>query len=236
METTPWYQSAIVRQQITQLVVALTALFGVNLGGLDVDATLVSIFAGIAALIAVYTTVTRIFKPAPNLSQTAAKKEVEMVADGKIPPSPTGPGSQRGFVRGGALFVLAGVAIVCGLVAGSMTGCAGTRDAYRASESVSDTAYIVAEHYSAVVKEAANIAQNPATPPEVKAALKAADAAARPLIVGNSATGAPGVRQLAERYSAVKSAATEAELQRAVDAAVLELAKLINAVKAARRT
>jgi len=95
----PWYQSAIIRQQITQVIVALTALIGVNLGGLDVDATLVSIFSGIAGVIAVWTTITRIFKPAPNLSVTAAKKEVQLVAQGDIRPSPTGPAIQRGFAR-----------------------------------------------------------------------------------------------------------------------------------------
>lgn len=107
--TIPWYQSAIVRQQIAQAVIALTALFGVNLGGLDVDATLVSIFSGIAALIAVYTIITRILKPAPNLSATAVRKEVELVKDKVIPPSPTGPA--RGFFRPAFAAVLAGIAI-----------------------------------------------------------------------------------------------------------------------------
>ncbi len=87
--TIPWYQSAIVRQQIAQLITALVAILGVNLGGLDVDAALVSIFAGIAAIIAVWTTLTRIFKPAPNLSATAVRKEIELVSKGEIPPSPT---------------------------------------------------------------------------------------------------------------------------------------------------
>src|SRR5687767_10359580 len=163
--TIPWYQSAIIRQQIAQVVVALTALFGVNLGGLDVDATLVSVFAGIAAVIAVWTTVTRIFKPAPNLSATAVRKEVAMVKAGDIPPSPTGPGTQRGFFRAALLACVAlasaGVALV------SMSGCAGTKAAYGAADSLPDTAYVVAEHYAAVVKEAADIAQSPSTPPEV---------------------------------------------------------------------
>lgn len=236
METVPWYKSAIVRQQITQAIVALTALFGINLGGLDVDATLASIFAGIAAVIAVYTIVTRIFKPAPNLSQTAARKEVELVQEGKIPASPTGPATQRGFFRPFAALFIAGTASFALLAASSLSGCVGTKAAYRASASVADTAYVVAEQYSAIVREAATIASSPATSQEVKDALKAADAVVKPLIVGNPATGAPGLRQAWQRYRDLKSAETELELQRAVDAAVVELAKLINAVKAARRT
>lgn len=233
METVPWYQSAIVRQQIAQLILAGTALFGVNLGGLDVDATLVSIFGGIGAAIAVWTLITRIFKPAPNLSATAAKKEVELVARGTIPPSPTGPSRQAGFLRVGASVLLFGVGLVAALAAGGLSGCAGTQAAYKASNNVGDTALVVAEHYSAVLKEAADLAQSPATPAEVKEALKAADLVVKPLIVGDATR--PGLRELAARYNAVRNAQTEAELQAAVNDAVRELARLINAVKAARR-
>lgn len=73
----PWYQSAIVRQQIVQIIAAGTALFGVNLGDFDVDATLVSIFAGIAGVVGVWTLLTRLFKPAPPMTDTAAAKELD---------------------------------------------------------------------------------------------------------------------------------------------------------------
>lgn len=232
METVPWYQSAIIRQQIAQVVLAATALFGVNLGGLDVDATLVSIFAGIAGVIAVWTTITRIVKPAPNLSARAANKEVELVAAGKIPPSPTGPASERGWSRVDSMMALLAVG---SLAAALVAGCVGTTAAYKTSASVADTAYVVAEHYAAVVKEAADLAQNPTTSADVKEALKSADRNVKPLIVGDPATGRPGLQELAARYNAVKNAQTEAELQAAVNDAVRELAKLINAVKAARR-
>jgi hypothetical protein len=235
VEKTPWYQSAIMRQQIVQTIVALGALVGFNFGDLDVDATVASIFAGVAAVIAVWTMITRYRKPAPNLSETAARKEVELVRDGKIPPSPTGPNTQRGFFRLGHALSLAALAGAALIVAGLLSGCAGTRDAYRSADSLADTAYVANEHFAALVKQAADLAQTPTTSPEVKQALQKAAAGAKPLVMCDPATGLPSLRVLSERYEAARNAQTQADLQRAVDAAVRELANFINAVKAARR-
>lgn len=90
MDTAPWYQSAIIRQQILQLILTGTALLGLNLD-IDWPKVVDGILAGIAAVTALWTIFTRITKPAPNLSQAAVAKEIELVAAGKIPPSPTGP-------------------------------------------------------------------------------------------------------------------------------------------------
>jgi len=222
----PWYQSAIVRQQIVQIVVAATALFGVNLGDFDVDATLVSIFAGIAGVVGVWTLLTRLFKPAPPMTDTAAAAAIDRAVKLK----------QGGFFRPGLVLLLALAS--AGLAFVVLPGCANTKAAYEAARgtdnAVADTAYVVAEHYAAVVREAADLAALPTTPESVKDTLKAADRAVKPLIVGNPETGAPGLRELSARYTAVRTAATQAELQAAINAAVLELAKLINAVKTAR--
>lgn len=229
MEAIPWYKSAIIRQQLVQIVLVVAGLFGAKTTAEELDPLFGVVFAGFGGLVAIWTIWTRLRKPAPNMTQAAANTEARLVAEGKI------PSRQGGFFRPGAAvlaFVLAAfVAITCA----GVSGCAGTKAAYKAADSVSDTAYVVAEHYAAVVHEAANLAALPTTPAEVKEALKVADARVKPLIVGNPDTGAPGVRQLAERYAAVKNAENAEALQRAVDAAVLELAKLINAVKAARR-
>lgn len=220
----PWYESAIVRHQVVQIVTALVALLGVNLGEVDVDATVVSIFSGIAAVVAVVTLLTRLFKPAPPITDTAAQAENAR----KL--------KQGGFFRT-PLVVLLGLASL-GLALVVLPGCQNTKAAYTAARStdnaIADTAYVVAEHYAAVVREAADLAEASTTPPEVRDALKQADRIVRPLIVGNPDTGAPGVRQLAETYRAVRSAENAEKLQAAVNAAVLELAKLINAVKTAR--
>lgn len=229
METIPWYKSAILRQQVVQLLVAGTALVGVNTETIDLDATVASIFAGIAAVVAIWTFVTRLFKPAPNMTTTAANTEARLIAEGKIPPK------QGGFLRVGAGLLAFLAAAVATVALAFMSGCVGTKAAYKAADSLPDTAYVVAEHYAAVLKEAADLAQSPTTSPEVKAALKEADLRLKPLILGDPSTGLPGLQQLAQHYRAVKDAQSQADLQRALDAAVLELAKLINAVKSARR-
>lgn len=219
----PWYKSAIIRQQIVQLIVAGLALFGIATD-IDWSATVEAVFAGVAAAVAVWTVFTRLFKPAPNLTATAAAKEQELVAKGTLP-------KQGGFARIGSLLVLAFSGALALFV---LQGCAGTQAAYRAASDLPDTAYVVTEHYAAVLKEAADLAALPGTPANVVAALQKADQAVKPLIIGDPATGLPGLRQLTETYQAVRDAKTEADLQIAINAAVRELSNFIKAVKAAR--
>ena len=220
----PWYQSAIIRQQIVQLIVACLALAGIATD-IDWGGTIDALFGGIAAAVAIWTIITRLFKPAPNITTQAQAREGELVARGIIPP-------QRGFARVGALGLVAAAGAMAMLV---MSGCAGTQSAYRAAQgSLPDTAYVVAEHYSAVLREAADIAALPGTPAAVKQALQQADRTVKPFIIGDPATQAPGLQQLVERYQAIGGAQTELELQAAIDDAIRELSNFIRAVKAAR--
>ncbi len=225
----PWYQSKIIQQQVVAFLVAAFGLFKISTD-LDVSATVTAIFAGVAALIPVWTILTRLFRPSPNLTATAANKEASLKASGDLP---TVSLKQGGFVRA-SLIVFLGM-FSMGVVAVSLPGCVGTQAAFHAASSVSDTAYVVEEEYSALVKEAADLAQSPTIDPQAKAAMKAADAAVKPWILGDEATGKPGLRKLAATYAAVKDAKTQADLQAAIDGAVIELTKLINAVKSARR-
>lgn len=216
METLPWYKSAIIRQQIVQLLIAATAFFGITSNDIDWDATVGSIFAGVAAITAVWTIFTRIFKPAPNLTSTAAVKEKELTAKGEI------PRRQGGF----ALLSVLSLVLALGIVVSILAGCTGTRAAYKAADSLPDQAYVVAEHYAAIVKQAADLAENAATPESVKDQLKAADNKARPLVLL--------LKELAAAYQATRTAETEADLQGTLDKAVVAVADLIRAVKAAR--
>lgn len=239
----PWYKSAIIRQQIAAFLIAGLGLFKITTD-IDIDATLTAVFAGIAAIIPVWTIVTRLFKPNPNMTMTAAAKEAALKKAGEMPAEPlasapsTAHPHQGGFFRPAMVMWLAlfagGISIVV------LPGCAHTKDAYTAARatdnSVADTAYVVAEHYAAVVREAAQLAEAPTTPESVKDAMKAADKVLKPLILGDANTGQPGLRTLSERYTAVRTAASQSELQTAINEAVLELSKLINAVKAARGT
>lgn len=107
-----------------------------------------------------------------------------------------------------------------------LVGCTGTRAAYKEAKGVDEQAYVAVEQYSALVKEAANLAQLSTTSPEAVAAMKAADNAARPVV--------SKVRQLRDKYLAIKDANNEAQLQAAVNDAVLLIADMVRAVKKAR--
>ena len=110
----PWYQSAIIRQQVVLLIVSTLGLLGVTTE-IDWDATVTVIFAAVAALIPIYTIVTRLFKPSPNLTATASAKEKELVARGVIK-------KEGGFASPALLVMLAISALSIGLLAGCPAG------------------------------------------------------------------------------------------------------------------
>jgi hypothetical protein len=163
----------------------------------------------------------RLFKPNPPLTETALQKTIDMVKYGELKTVPTPP-KQGGYASTPLLFLVA----IVGALSALVVGCAGTKAAYKAADSLPDQAFVVAEHYSALVKEAADLAQNAATPDQVKSTLKAADNVARPLVLG--------LKPLADAYQATRTAQTEAELQAALNNAVVAVAGFIRAVKAAR--
>ena len=80
--------SAILRQQVALIVVTVLGLFGQSLD-FDLNQTLEKVTDAVVALLVVllpvWTIVTRIRKPAPNLSAAAKKTEVRLVEQGKIP-------------------------------------------------------------------------------------------------------------------------------------------------------
>lgn len=147
---------------------------------------------------------------------------------------------QGGFVTVNMLLHLAG-AIATLFVALSLlqlAGCVSTQAAYKAAplhgEALADTAYVIAEHYAAVVHEAANLRESGRTPAPLVVAMQRADAAAKPLILGEPEVQRPGLKQIADAYTAVHDAKTEADLQAAVNNAVLRLGDLMRAVNAAK--
>lgn len=116
-----------------------------------------------------------------------------------------------------------------------LPACTGTRAAYKAAEGLDEYAYVVTEHYAALVKQAADVRQRPGTAQSTINALRAADNAAALVILGNprGTPPTPGLQQLVANYKQIRSAKTEAELQAAVDTAILRLADLVRAVKSA---
>lgn len=127
------------------------------------------------------------------------------------------------------------------LLAAVTAGCAGTRDAYQAAQNADalpDTAYVIAEHYSAVLQESVELKESGRVPASAVAAMQRADAIVKPAILGDPSKTppTPGLKQLADNYRSVRDAKTEADLQKAINEAVLNLSKLMDSVKAARST
>lgn len=221
METTPLLKSQVIRA----VIVALLGLAGIIARklGYSFDDDFQNQLAD--AILLIVTTIAtawagwaRATKPTPPLTQTAAAK-TEAVEAAKM---------QGGFARPAVL----GVAFVLGLGVLGAAGCVGTRDAYKAAGGDPvKTAYVVGEHYAAVVKEAAALKNSGQLTGSALEAVRKADDAVRPLIIGNSATGTPGLRQLSDAYVAVKSADNLAALDKALTAAVEKLTDLINALK-----
>lgn len=74
-------------------------------------------------------------------------------------------------------------ATFCTLFAAGVAGCSGTKAAYRAAENLDETAFVVAEHYSAVLTEARILVQKPETTAGTVRAVQRIEAKATPIII-----------------------------------------------------
>jgi hydroxymethylpyrimidine pyrophosphatase-like HAD family hydrolase len=119
------------------------------------------------------------------------------------------------------------VLAVAALALGSLatTGCASTRAAYNAAETLEERAYVVTEHYTAVITQAADLKNRGVLKGAALAQVREIETVARPVVLS--------LGDLVANYKAAKSAESEVALQRALDEAVLVLADLVRAVKAA---
>lgn len=145
-----------------------------------------------------------------------------------VPDEPEDPTNQGGFARVGLLVVQA---LAWGFLASivmAVQGCSGLKTAYQEAESLDEYAYVLAEHYASLVKEAADLKERPGTPQSVIRAMQEADRAAKPVITE--------LRELRDVYMGVRNAQTEADLQAAIDRAVLKIADLVRAVQSARKS
>jgi hypothetical protein len=109
-----------------------------------------------------------------------------------------------------------------------LSGCPGTLSAYRAAESLDDTAFVVAEHYAALVKEGNALRESGALTGSALTRAQDLEARARPIVLR--------LQQVSSAYEAVKSAENEAALSMAIDEAARVLSEFIDAIKPARDT
>jgi hypothetical protein len=228
---------------IIPIIVLLASFFGVDeaLFSSQLSALGEKLVTLVALLGAAYAYYSRVFKPNPPLTETALQKTEQMIAEGKLtvlhspPPTPNGPSSrQAGFASSSMFVVLAILGSLTMMIV--TTACVSTVTAYKEASSVGETAYVVAEHYYAVAKEATDLKNTGRLPDDVLTQLRDLNAAIEPLIIGgDDPVASPGLRQLSQAFEETKSASTEAQLQAAVDRVVRQLAQFTAAVKAARQ-
>lgn len=175
MENLPWYKSAILRQQIVQMLVAATALIGVNTETIDLDATVASIFAGIAAVIAIWTFITRLVKPAPNLTAAAQNKEDQLRASGQLPP-------QRGFFRPSGAVLAFVISALAALAVGTMSGCAA--NPHRTAQTAEQEADALYGELVIAKEQGARILQDETVSDQVKRPIAEAIVKAKPVTDG----------------------------------------------------
>jgi hypothetical protein len=117
--------------------------------------------------------------------------------------------------------------ITIGLMALCLVGCQGTKNAYKAADNLNEVAYVVAEHYYALLSEANRMKESGELAGTQLAQVQQSVRVTRPVIDELTAA--------AQNWTAVGNAQTEAELQQALDKALLQLSKLIDQIKAIRR-
>lgn len=223
MKTIGLLDSQVIRAALVALVGVIgliLSFFGVSEAVFSEKATRLidALLLLLTACSVLYGAWARATKPTPPITDLAALKTADRVRQG-------------GFARPAMLSVLAVAAL--GLL--TLAGCTGTRDAYRAAakhpQALEASAFVVAEHYYAVRAEAAALRTSGKLTGEALARVQAADLVVAPLVLGDPATRAPGLVSLVATYKAVRSASSAADLQAAIDAAVVKLADLVNALK-----
>lgn len=110
---------------------------------------------------------------------------------------------------------------------GSLGGCTGTRSAYKAAEGDPEKiAYVITEHYTALVTEAGRLKDAGTLNGSALASVQAADRIATPLILQLGA--------LSQAYASTRSAADEVALREAIGKSAAAISSFITALKGVR--
>ena len=104
-------------------------------------------------------------------------------------------------------------------------GCTGTRAAYSAATTLEQRAYVVTEHFSAVVKQAADLKDAGVLKGQALSQAREIESVAQPIVLS--------LGDLVAKYKAAMSAESEVALEMALDDAVMVLADLVRVVKTA---
>lgn len=175
METIPWYKSAIIRQQIVALIAAVIGLLNIQTD-IDIDATITAIFGGIAAIIPIYTIITRMIKPNPPITETAAQKEEEFQK--KLRQQNAGSNPQSGFARVSLMGLIAAAAMLVAVV--GLTGCK-SLNPVRAAETSEQRAYALYGSFIVYEEAATKLIQDPEVPESLKDGIRELDSVTKPV-------------------------------------------------------
>ena len=102
-----------------------------------------------------------------------------------------------------------------------LVGCVGTRAAYKEAEGLYETAYVITEHYSVVLEQAAQLA--PSLSEARRTQLREVRDRATPIVLR--------LQPLAESWQTARSAENAAALEAAITDAAAQVAALAKAVK-----
>jgi len=104
--------------------------------------------------------------------------------------------------------------------------CAGTSSAYRAAEGLEEKAYVVGEHYYALVREGNDLKNRGILSGSQLDRAQDLVRSTRPVILE--------LANAAEAYALVKDADTQADLERALNNAAIAVSRLVDTIKAVR--
>lgn len=131
----------------------------------------------------------------------------------------------RGHLLIGRLLGGAVIAVVLAVGIMASSGCTGTKAAYQAADTLEERAFLAGEHYSAVLKQAADLKDLGVLKGQALAKAQEIEASATPVVLS--------LGQLVGHYKAARDAESEVALQKALDEAVRLLADLVRTVKGA---
>jgi len=115
------------------------------------------------------------------------------------------------------------IAVVMAIGMATLSGCAGTTSAYKAADGLEETAFVMNQHYLALVREANDLAQSGALTGTQLAGVQDLVRESRPLL--------SELAIAAQAYESIQNADSDAALTNAIANAAVVLSNLVNAVR-----
>lgn len=213
METIPWYKSTTLRALIIAALAQVVVFFGLSdtVTSDQIAANVDKVLDVISLLATAWVAHARINRANPPITEkSAAKAEATQVQL-----------KQGGY---STVLVLVGIFVAASVGVG-LVGCVGTTAAYKAADTLEDRAYVVTEHYAAIVKQAADLKEQGVLTGSTLVRVQEAETVAHPIVLS--------LGPLVKTFKTAQSAESEVALQKALDDAVMALANLVRLVKAA---